>query len=76
MEKVNVWFAFRNAVAHHGSIARYPESSRSNVRAWAEWGHEEIAKTGHDRFLWELKEDAKLLLMSRLVEKYRQGVGI
>ncbi len=68
-KKVNVWFAFRNAVAHHGSVARYPELSRATVRAWAELGHEEIAKTpGHDRFLWELKEDAKLLLMRRLVE--------
>ena len=67
-KKVNVWFAFRNAVAHHGSVARYTELSRATVRAFAELGHEEIAKTpGHDRFLWELKEDAKLLLMRRLV---------
>lgn len=67
-KKVNVWFAFRNAVAHHGSVARYPELSRATVRAWAKLGHEEISKTlGHDRFLWELKEDAKLLLMRRLV---------
>lgn len=68
-KKVNIWFAFRNAVAHHGSVARYHELSRASVKAWAELGHEEIAKTpGHDRFLWELKEDAKLLLMRRLVE--------
>jgi len=67
-KKVNVWFAFRNAVAHHGSVARYPELSRATVKAWAELGHEEIATTpGYDRFLWELKEDAKLLLMRRLV---------
>jgi hypothetical protein len=67
-KKINVWFAFRNAVAHHGSVARYAELSRATVKAWAELGHEEISKTsGHDRFLWELKEDTKLLLMRRLV---------
>lgn len=67
-KKVNVWFAFRNAVAHHGSVARYPELSRASAKAWAELGHEEITRaSGHDRFLWELKEDTKLLLMRRLV---------
>lgn len=66
-KKVNVWFAFRNAVAHHGSVARYSELSRATARAWAELGYEEIAKTpGHDQFLWGLKEDTKLLLMKRL----------
>ena len=68
-KKVNVWFAFRNAVAHHGSVTRYSELSRATVKAWAELGHAEISNTpGHDRFLWELKEDAKLILMRRLVE--------
>ena len=68
-KNVNVWFAFRNAVAHHGSVARYHELSRATVKAWAELGHKEIANAlGHDRFLWELKENAKLLLMRRLVE--------
>ncbi|MEQ1525311.1 MAG: hypothetical protein ABL911_01010 [Gallionella sp.] len=67
-KKVNVWFAFRNAVAHHGSVARYPELSRATVKAWAELGHNEIVKAaGHDNFLWALKEDTKLLLMRRLV---------
>lgn len=66
-EKVNVWFAFRNAVAHHGSITRFVELSRDSVKAWAKLGYEEILRTpGHDRFLWELKEDTKLLLMRRL----------
>lgn len=67
-EKVNVWFAFRNAVAHHGSIGRFSELSREGVKAWARLGHEEISKSsGHDRYLWELKEDTKLLLMRKLV---------
>src|SRR5471030_2192275 len=56
-KKINIWFAFRNAVAHHGSIARFSELSRDSVRAWAKMGYEEIVKTpGHDMFLWELKE--------------------
>jgi len=67
-KNVNVWFAFRNAVAHHGSVARYSELSRPAVKAWAELAHTEIAKTpGHDLFLRELQEDTKLLLMRRLV---------
>jgi hypothetical protein len=73
-KKVNVWFAFRNAVAHHGSIARYPELSHANVKAWAERGFEEISKTpGQDQFLWDLKEDTKLLLMRKLVESAAKG---
>lgn len=66
-EKVNVWFAFRNAVAHYGSISRHNELSIPKIKKWAEFGFAEISKTGHDKFLWELKEDAKLLLMRRLV---------
>jgi hypothetical protein len=66
-KRVNVWFAFRNAVAHHGAVDRYTELSRAGVRAWAEIAIAELAATsGHDRFLWELKEDTKLLLMQRL----------
>jgi len=67
-KRANVWFAFRNAVAHHGAVDRYAELSRAGVRAWAEMAISEIAVTpGHDKFLWELKEDTKLLLMQRLV---------
>lgn len=67
-KKVNVWFAFRNAVAHHGSVDRFSALSREGIKEWARLGNEEISATpGHDRFLWELKEDTKLLLMRRLV---------
>ena len=60
-------FAFRNAFAHHGAVARFTELSRDSVKKWAQLGHEELSATpGHDRFLWELKEDTKLLLMRRL----------
>ena len=66
---VNVWFAFRNSVAHHGAITRYVELSRESVREWARIGLEELQATlGHDHFLWSLKEDVKLLLMRRLVQ--------
>ena len=67
-KNVNVWFAFRNAVAHHGAITRYAELSRESVKEWARLGLEELeASPGHDHFLWSLKEDVKLLLMRRLV---------
>ena len=65
---VNVWFAFRNAVAHHGAISQYGNLSRDSVREWALVGYEELqANPAHDVFLWLLKEDVKLLLMRRLV---------
>ncbi len=67
-KKVNIWYAFRSAVAHHGAVDRYAELSRAGVKAWAENAILELsAASGHDRFLWELKEDTKLLLMQRLV---------
>lgn len=67
-KKINIWFAFRNAVAHHGSVVRYTELSRTTAKAWAALAFEEFAvSSGNDRFLWELKEDTKLLLMMRLV---------
>lgn len=67
-KNVNIWFAFRNAVAHHGSVSRFTELSRDNVRNWARIGYEEIQRAaGHDMFLWSLKEDVKLLLMRELV---------
>jgi hypothetical protein len=66
---VNIWFAFRNAVAHHGAISRYESLSRESVREWARIGHEELRRTpDHDGFLWMLKEDVKLLLMRQLVK--------
>lgn len=66
-KKINIWFAFRHAVAHYGSVSGYPALSRAAVRAWAELGYEEMKTAGRDIFLWELKEDTKLLLMRRLV---------
>jgi hypothetical protein len=71
---VNIWFAFRNAVAHHGAISRYESLSRESVREWARIGHEELQRTpDHDGFLWMLKEDVKLLLMRQLVMSARDN---
>lgn len=66
-EQVNVWFAFRSAVAHHGAVVRWPELSREQVRNWARKGAAQIQESGLDRFLWSLKEDTKLLIMKKLV---------
>jgi len=74
-KNVNVWFAFRNAVAHHGSVAKC-HSLRESGRAWAEIGLQELAATpDHDRFLWSLKEDVKLVLMRRLVQAASHARG-
>lgn len=66
-ERVNVWFAFRSAVAHHGDIVHFEKLSRENVKKWARQALQEISQAGHDQYLWDLKEDVKLMLMRRLV---------
>lgn len=64
---VNTWFAFRTSVAHHGGLANFTQLSRPAVRAFAQDALEEVrAGGGHDQFLWNLKEDVKMLLMRRL----------
>lgn len=64
---INTWFAFRTAVAHHGALANFTQLSRPPVRRFAQEALSEIhAAGGHDQFLRELKEDAKMLLMRRL----------
>jgi hypothetical protein len=68
-KNVNIWFAFRNAVAHHGAVSRYESLSRESVKDWARIGYKELQGTpDHDGFLWTLKEDVKLLLMRQLVK--------
>lgn len=63
---INTWFAFRSAAAHHGSRLNFRQLTRPTVRAFAEQASAEIQASAHDHFLWELKEDTKLLLMRRL----------
>ncbi len=64
---VNIWFAFRCAVAHFGSVSRVKDLRRK-TREWGKIGLEEMQDGGEfDRFLWKLKEDVKLLLMRSLV---------
>jgi hypothetical protein len=63
---INTWFAFRTAAAHHGSRLKFSQLKRPNVRAFAEQANAEIQAGSHDHYLWELKEDTKILLMRRL----------
>jgi len=64
---VNAWFGFRTAAAHHGSRERHHLLTRATVRALTAQAWAEIASAGgHDSYLWEMKEDVKLLLMRRL----------
>ncbi len=65
---VNVWFAFRSAVAHYGALSEFHRLSRVAVRRWAQTGMDEIASAGgHDKFLDSLRWMTRLLLMQRLV---------
>lgn len=65
---VNVWFAFRSAVAHYGALSEFHRLSRAAVRTWAQVGMDEIAGAGgQDKFLDSLRWMARLLLMQRLV---------
>lgn len=63
---INTWFAFRTAAAHHGSRLNFSQLKRPSVRAFAEQASAEIQASAHDHYLWELKEDTKMLLMRRL----------
>ncbi|MBX3532636.1 MAG: hypothetical protein KF849_18720 [Rhizobiaceae bacterium] len=65
---VNVWFAFRSAVAHYGALSESNRLSRASTRNWAQVGIDEIEEArGYDRFLDSLRWMARLLLMRRLV---------
>lgn len=65
---VNIWNAFRNAVAHHGAISRYSELSHAPVREWARRGVAELGDPPmFDHLLLLLKEETKMILMRRLV---------
>ena len=65
---VNVWFAFRSAVAHYGALSEFHRLTRAAVRSWAQLGIDEISEAGgHDKFLDSLRGMARLLLMQRLV---------
>lgn len=67
-KNVNVWFAFRTAVAHHGALGEYEKLNREEVKKWARAAAAEIqTSNSHDVFLWTLREDVKLLLMKELV---------
>lgn len=63
---INTWFAFRTAAAHYGALGNFGQLTRPNVRAFAQNAFDTIQAVRHDQYLWELKEDVKLLLMCRL----------
>lgn len=66
-ENVNVWFAFRSAVAHHGAVGRFEQLDREYVKQYARRASQQIKERGgHDHFLWSLKEEVKLILSRRL----------
>lgn len=74
---VNVWFAFRSAVAHYGALSEFRRLTKVPVRRWAQVGMDEIAETrGHDRFLDSLRWMARLLLMRRLVRAVSATAGL
>lgn len=65
-EDVKVWFAFRNAVAHHGSILRYTELDRVNVRNDAARGISDIQVAGYDIYLIKLESKVKEILIKEV----------
>jgi hypothetical protein len=67
VKNVNIWIAFRNSVSHFGSIREYNQLDSEFDRTWAEQGFNEIIEKGHDSYLWELKEDVKLILQKIVV---------
>jgi len=65
---VNIWYAFRNAVAHHGSINEYHQLSRENVKKWAEKGINIMAESGnHNPILWSLKNDVNMVVRKIII---------
>ena len=66
-KNVNIWIAFRNVVSHFGSIREYNQLDSEFDRTWAEQAFNEIIEKGHDSYLWELKEDVKLILQKIVV---------
>lgn len=67
LNKVKIWIALRDSVAHFGSIQRYNQLSNLEAKLFAKKAVEMINGTvGHNHILWELKEDVKLLLMIEL----------
>jgi hypothetical protein len=66
-DTVNMWIAFRNSVAHFGSIQEYNKLAYKKDKKYAQIGIEIIqASNGHDSVLGNLKEDVKLILQREL----------
>lgn len=64
-ENVGIWLAFRNAVAHFGSIYKWDELEHKEDKHWAQIGIKKIQPT-HDPVLFELKSMTNLILKKEL----------
>lgn len=74
-EDVNIWKAFRDSVAHHGSIENYSKLSNEDAKKWAEFALNKIKETNYDHFIHSLKDNTKFLLMNRLIKSVN-GTGL
>lgn len=54
-EDINIWFALRTSVAHHGSTKNYQQLSRPDVVKWAALGIQKNHTAGHNVVLMELQ---------------------
>ena len=66
---VNVWLAFRNSVAHFGSIGEYEKLRSRSDRHWAKVGIDEILSNKNlDEYLYQLQECTKSLLIKCILQ--------
>ena len=70
-ECANVWFGFRSAVAHHGSISNYESLNRPDVRAWVKHGLKKIeAAGGENQILEELQRAVNALVQAVVLRNH------
>ena len=66
-DRVNIWFAFRNAVAHYGTINEYNKLRSSKDKKYAEMGIQYIIKNqDHNFILRDIRDTINLLLQREL----------
>lgn len=65
-EDVNIWFAFRNAVGHYGSISYYTELDREYLKNYASKAIQDMEKSGYDNYIMKLDQTTKNILIKEL----------
>jgi hypothetical protein len=76
-EAVNIWYALRNCVAHHGGIGNWRKLSKYHVRRFAEKAVKEIeANDSHSLYLIALQEAAERALMKSIRLEYIEAFKI